>query len=143
MGLRNVPSRPPGGYEQAAMGVDHGTVGFLLAANWKLPESLALAICHHHASEHLETADSRVSHLIALAKLAHSLIALSRGTHELPEMLATGKKPGVTWTSAKRSGRCSASVLKSVSGTTLPERGAERSTPRRRSGDGRHGSATT
>ncbi len=75
-------------YEQAAMGVDHGTVGFLLARNWQLPESLALAIAHHHASEQVETDDSRVSHLIALAKLAHYLIALSRGTQELPEMLA-------------------------------------------------------
>ena len=73
-------------YERRTAGADHGAVGFMLAANWKLPEYLALAICHHHTPGFVEADDPRVNQLIALAKLGQYLIALSRGTHELPEM---------------------------------------------------------
>ncbi|MBK1721564.1 HDOD domain-containing protein [Thiocystis violacea] len=74
-------------YERTTMGVEHGAVGFLLAANWKLPEYLALAICHHHAAGDLQTTDPRVNKLIALAKLGYYLVALSRGLPEQPELL--------------------------------------------------------
>jgi len=73
-------------YEKAALGVEHPTVGFLIASNWQLPEHLTLAILHHHAPGHLEVEDPKVSSLIATAKLAHYLIALSHGTNDMPEM---------------------------------------------------------
>ena len=75
-------------HERAALNVDHTTVGFLLASTWQLPEHLALAIYHHHAARDPALDDSRVRSLIAIAQLAHYLIALSQGNHELPEMIA-------------------------------------------------------
>ncbi len=74
-------------YERSAMGVDHTTVGFLLAGNWRLPEPVALAIYHHHSADVTAWAEPRVRSLIAMAKLAHYLIALSHATQEMPEML--------------------------------------------------------
>jgi HD-like signal output (HDOD) protein len=75
-------------HERAALGVDHTTVGFLLASTWQLPEHLALAIYHHHAATDHNLEDPRVRSLIAIAQLAHYLIALALGNHETPEMLA-------------------------------------------------------
>ncbi|MBK1719511.1 HDOD domain-containing protein [Thiocystis violacea] len=73
-------------YERSTLGVDHTTVGFLLAHNWKLPEPIALAILHHHSVKNLEVDEPTIPYLIALAKLAHYLVALSHGTHDTPEM---------------------------------------------------------
>jgi HD-like signal output (HDOD) protein len=74
-------------YEQRSIGTAHPTVGFLLARHWQLPEHLGLAIYHHHTTGYLEGVDSKARYLIAMVKLAHYLIALSHGTHELPEMI--------------------------------------------------------
>lgn len=73
-------------HERATLGTDHTVVGFLLANNWKLPEFIALAILHHHGTRHLEAEDRRIPHLIALAQLAHYLVALMHGTEETTEM---------------------------------------------------------
>jgi HD-like signal output (HDOD) protein len=73
-------------HERNTLGTDHTVVGFLLANNWKLPEYIALAILHHHGTRHLEAEDRRIPHLIALAQLAHYLVALSHGTEETTEM---------------------------------------------------------
>ena len=73
-------------HERTTLGTDHTVVGFLLANNWKLPEYIALAILHHHGARHLEAEDRRIPHLIALAQLAHYLVALSHGTAETTEM---------------------------------------------------------
>ncbi|MBK1724536.1 HDOD domain-containing protein [Thiocystis violacea] len=75
-------------YEKHTMGVEHTVLGFLLASHWQLPNHIGLAICHHHAPGHLNAEDTRVNHLVALAKFAHYLIALSQGTEELPDMRA-------------------------------------------------------
>jgi len=75
-------------YERSAMGVDHPTVGFLLAGHWQLPEHLALAIYHHHDSGYIEGEDQKVRRLIAMLKLAHYLVAVSHGAQEMPEMTA-------------------------------------------------------
>lgn len=75
-------------YEREMVGVDHPTVGFLLAGNWHLPESVALAIYHHHSANASELDDIQARTLIAISKLAHYLIALPLGIHEQPEMLA-------------------------------------------------------
>ncbi len=74
-------------HERAALGVDHATVGFLLASTWQLPEHLALAIYHHHAESDHELEDASARSLIAISQLAHYLIALSVGDHEMPEMM--------------------------------------------------------
>lgn len=75
-------------YEKRTFGVDHSVLGFLLARHWQFPEYLAVAICHHHAPGVTNAEDDRVRQLIALAKFAHYLIALSQGTDDLPEMRA-------------------------------------------------------
>ena len=75
-------------HERATLGTDHTVVGFLLASNWKLPEYIALAILHHHGTRHLEAEDRRIPRLIALAQLAHYLVALTHGTEDTAEMQA-------------------------------------------------------
>ncbi|AFL73332.1 HDOD domain-containing protein [Thiocystis violascens] len=74
-------------HERAALGVDHATVGFLLASTWQLPEHLALAIYHRHAFDYRGLEDSRVRSLIAVSQLGRYLIALALGNHEQPELL--------------------------------------------------------
>ncbi|PQJ96016.1 HDOD domain-containing protein [Chromatium okenii] len=74
-------------HEQAALGVDHTTVGFLLASIWQLPDHLTLAIYHHHAANYQQLEDSRVRALVAITQLTHALMALPFGTHDQPEML--------------------------------------------------------
>lgn len=76
-------------YEKTAMGVDHTTVGFLLAGIWRLPEQMALAIYHHHDDVgSCELEDGKSCSMIAMSKLARYLIALPLGTHETAEMLS-------------------------------------------------------
>jgi len=75
-------------YERKRLGVDHVTVGFLLAGNWRLPEHIALAIYHHHDSDFGFSADSAVGVLVALSKLAHSLVVMRHGNHEQLELPA-------------------------------------------------------
>ena len=75
-------------FERAALGVEHTAVGFLLAGNWRLPEPIALAIYHHHATSGLEQLAPKVRALVAISKLAHVLVALSRGSLDSGEMPA-------------------------------------------------------
>lgn len=75
-------------YEKRSLGVEHNILGFLLARHWQLPDFVAVAICHHHTPGHLNAEDPRVTQLVAIAKLAHYLIALSQGTDDLPQMRA-------------------------------------------------------
>lgn len=74
-------------YERSTLGTTHTTLGFLLAGHWQLPSFISLAICHHHIPGRLSTEDPKVGQLIALAKLAHYLGALSNGTGDMQEML--------------------------------------------------------
>ena len=75
-------------YERTTLGVDHPTVGFLLAGHWQLPEHLALAIYHHHDRGYIEGDDQKIRTLVAMLKLAHYLMALSSNMHEMPEMVS-------------------------------------------------------
>lgn len=75
-------------YERTVLEADHPTVGFLLSSTWQLPDRLTQAIYRHHAAFDQDAEDPAVRSLIAIGKLAHYLIALSLGSHELPEMLA-------------------------------------------------------
>ncbi|KXX64700.1 HDOD domain-containing protein [Marichromatium gracile] len=75
-------------HERKALGVDHTTVGFLLAGTWQLPGYTTLAIYHHHDPQAVKLADARVRTLIAIAKLAYYLRALPQGNQDAPEMLA-------------------------------------------------------
>lgn len=70
-------------WELAYFGVNHGTLGFVLGTDWQLPNHMALAICHHHTIETLNTDDPRVPYLTALTKIAQYLVSRARGTHEL------------------------------------------------------------
>lgn len=73
-------------FERRVMGAEHTVVGFLLARHWQLPDYIGVAIHHHHTPGFINAEDPKVNQLVALAKLAHYLIALSQGTEELPEM---------------------------------------------------------
>lgn len=75
-------------FERAALGVEHTAVGFLLAGNWRLPEPIALAIYHQHTSSGVERLSPKVRALVAISKLAHVLLALSRGSQDAGEMPA-------------------------------------------------------
>ncbi|NKN34124.1 HDOD domain-containing protein [Marichromatium bheemlicum] len=75
-------------HERKALGVDHTTVGFLLAGTWQLPGYTTLAIYHHHDPLAVKLADARVRTLIAVAKLAYYLRALAQSNQDAPEMLA-------------------------------------------------------
>lgn len=74
-------------YERRALGTDHVTVGFLLAGTWRLPEAVALAIYHQHASEPPQQFDVSLRALIAVARLSRVLLALRRGIEDNPELL--------------------------------------------------------
>jgi putative nucleotidyltransferase with HDIG domain len=57
--------------EHDLLGIDHQTVGMLLASEWGLPESIAQAIGHHHAPE-LAQSHPELVHLVYLADLLTS-----------------------------------------------------------------------
>ncbi|WP_083827475.1 HDOD domain-containing protein [Thiorhodococcus drewsii] len=73
-------------FEMKHLGVDHPTVSFLLAGNWKLPDQMALAIYLHHRVECAEVDDPKVRALVALANLAHRLDAFSEGSLDMSEI---------------------------------------------------------
>lgn len=74
-------------HECNALGVDHTTVGFLLASTWQLPEQMALALYHHHAAHYSQLDDGRVRTFIAITQLAHALIAHAHGNQDTEEMI--------------------------------------------------------
>ena len=84
----NVSPKSLLAYEIDSLGIDHATVGFLLARHWQLPEQIALAIYHHHDDGYIPGEDHKVRTLVAMLKLAHYLVALSHGTHEHSEMIS-------------------------------------------------------
>ena len=74
-------------YERQQLGTDHVTVGFLLGGIWRLPEPIALAIYHQHTLETQGFSDVRLRALIAVARLARTLMALVRGIEDNPQLL--------------------------------------------------------
>lgn len=57
--------------EHQLLGIDHQTVGMLLASEWGLPKSIAQAIGHHHAPEQAQSHPELV-HIVYLADLLTS-----------------------------------------------------------------------
>lgn len=60
------PSVPDHQVEEKVLGYSHPQIGGFLASQWKLPETLASAILHHHHPE-LSELDSPVAHIIHIA----------------------------------------------------------------------------
>lgn len=73
--------------EQARLGTDHVTVGFLFARHWRLPEYFCLAVYHHHALSCAGLEDPHVRSLIAIIKLANYLASTHLRDMEMPEMV--------------------------------------------------------
>lgn len=57
--------------ERDVLGIDHATLGGLVVTHWKLPDSAALAVTHHHAPSAVATPTCDAVHLAnGIAKLA-------------------------------------------------------------------------
>lgn len=70
--------------ERQEIGIDHAQIGARLAQEWLLPETLAIAIAHHHERPALlgqlrETLPPSVPQLIALAQLAEYIFQIRTG----------------------------------------------------------------
>jgi putative nucleotidyltransferase with HDIG domain len=77
--------------ENLLLRTDHAAVGAQIAALWRLPEPMVLAIRQHHRSE---SADGPLTHLLYLAEL------LSESEEDLPSIVrleASLKGLGLTW----------------------------------------------
>ncbi|EXJ14484.1 HDOD domain-containing protein [Imhoffiella purpurea] len=70
-------------FERKRVGVDHVTVGFLVAGNWRLPEHIALAIYRHRDPDCSDLLGTDVGVFVSLSRLAQYLVAVSHGSHEL------------------------------------------------------------
>jgi len=64
--------------EKAALGLDHGEVGGLVAHAWGLPQALAEAMAHHHAPSRARTAPEVVA-VVHLADLLCLMMGLGLG----------------------------------------------------------------
>ncbi len=73
--------------ERQLFGTDHTVIGFLLSRHWKLPDTISLAIYHHHKLTCQHITDSKVRSMVALLKLANYLTSLHLRETELPEMI--------------------------------------------------------
>ena len=61
--------------EQTAFGVSHARIGGRLLARWGLPENVAAAAFHHHASPNLAEPFAQLAAIVSLANsLAHQMI---------------------------------------------------------------------
>ncbi len=72
--------------EKKAFGVDHTTIGFLLASHWELPNEYALAIYHHHSEVCDYLPDSKVRTMVAILKLANYLVVDSTAINKTKQM---------------------------------------------------------
>jgi HD-like signal output (HDOD) protein len=85
-----APGEPVLEIENERYATNHARVGAQLARSWHLPESLCLAILHHHdllhSAETRAAAEERVLDLVAIGLVADRLYALAAGTacHEWP-----------------------------------------------------------
>ncbi|WP_342450045.1 HDOD domain-containing protein [Thiorhodococcus minor] len=86
--LLRAPTAPRAlmAYERGLLGIDHATVGFLLAGTWRLPDHLAIAIYRHHVADLLGIEDPRSRALIAVSWLGSYLAGLCHGSEDAPEM---------------------------------------------------------
>lgn len=82
--------------EETRLGTHHALIGFLFARHWKLPEGIALAICHHHTMALERIPDSHLRTLVAILILANVLVetkymVLEQETLERIQYLAQAK----------------------------------------------------
>ena len=62
-------------FEENKFDTNHPSVGYLLALSWKIPDTCALAILHHHAENYDLFEDSKLRALIAIMQLSYALVA--------------------------------------------------------------------
>jgi putative nucleotidyltransferase with HDIG domain len=60
--------------EMQKYGTHHGIVGYLKTSSWKLPETVSLAIYHHHNPVIEQINNLEVKNLVAINGVAHSLL---------------------------------------------------------------------
>ncbi len=76
-------------FEENKFETNHPNVGYLLALSWKIPDTSALAILHHHTKELEAFEDNKLRALIAIMQLSYCLVAeeLSETEMAAPEHL--------------------------------------------------------
>jgi putative nucleotidyltransferase with HDIG domain len=70
--------------EQALLGIDHATLGALLAERWHFPREIVEAIGHHHAPPAIGNAIKLVHIVYVAGTLAHLLGLGKRGAQAMP-----------------------------------------------------------
>ena len=70
--------------EQAMLGIDHATLGALLAERWHFPREIVEAIGHHHAPPKLTNAAGLVHIVFVAGTLAHLLGLGERSAQAMP-----------------------------------------------------------
>jgi len=70
--------------EQALLGIDHATLGALLAERWHFPREIVEAIGHHHAPPRLDGPASLVHVVYVAGTLAHLLGLGERSFKAMP-----------------------------------------------------------
>lgn len=68
-------------FERENYGLDHAVIGEALVRSWGLPDSIALAVRHHHARQELQglRLPEESMMLVALSALANEALARTRG----------------------------------------------------------------
>lgn len=76
-------------FEENKFETNHPNVGYLLALSWKIPDTSAMAILHHHTKELNAFEDNKLRALIAIMQLSYCLVAeeLSETEMSAPEHL--------------------------------------------------------
>jgi HD-like signal output (HDOD) protein len=68
--------------EDAHFGVDHCSIGYLVAKHWKLPDFICLAILHHHENKMPKEEYGAVRTLVSILQLAiHIFHVMTRTEH--------------------------------------------------------------
>ena len=69
--------------EDAHFGVDHCSIGYLVAKHWKLPDFICLAILHHHEKNMPREDHGAVRTLVSILQLAiHIYYVMTRTEHK-------------------------------------------------------------
>jgi len=71
--------------ERQMMDIDHGEVGGLILARWKLPESVVEAVSCHHSPERSKPEFRGVSQLVYLSDIACSMLGAGEPGDPLPQ----------------------------------------------------------
>jgi putative nucleotidyltransferase with HDIG domain len=71
--------------ERARLGIDHATLGALLAERWHFPREIVEAISHHHAPPKIDNAAKLVHIVYVAGTLAHLLGLGERSAQAMPD----------------------------------------------------------